>query len=175
MTKSPVLIGYMGCGKSVLGKRLAELKSLSFFDLDDYIESNEKSTISQLFKKYGELYFRQKERFYLEKLLSEHSHAVISLGGGTPCYFDNINFVNQKEKIVSFYLKTAPDILAERLFNQKDHRPIITHLDSQQELVKFIAKHLFDRIPFYAQAQHHISTDHQSIDDLVNKIDGLLT
>ena len=175
MIKSLVLMGYMGCGKSALGKRLAKVKSLSFIDLDDYIQSNEKTTISQFFEKKGELNFRQIERFYLEKLLSEYSQAVISLGGGTPCYFDNIDFVNQREEIVSFYLKTAPDTLAQRLFDQKDHRPMIAHLDSKQELVKFIAKHLFERIPFYNKAQHHISTDHQSIDDLVNKIDGLLT
>ena len=168
-------MGYMGCGKSALGKRLAQLKSLSFIDLDDYIESNEKTTISQLFQKYGELYFRQKERFYLEKLLTEHSHAIISLGGGTPCYFDNIDFINHKEEIVSFYLKTTPYTLAERLFNQKDQRPMIAHLDSKQELVNYISKHLFERTPFYTKAQHHISTEHQSFDDLANKIDRLLT
>ena len=175
MTKTLVLVGYMGCGKSALGKRLAQVKSLSFIDLDDYIQSNEKTTISQFFEKKGELNFRQIERFYLEKLLSEYSQAVISLGGGTPCYFDNIDFVNQREEIVSFYLKTAPDTLAQRLFDQKDHRPMIAHLDSKQELVKFIAKHLFERIPFYNKAQHHLSTERQSFDDLANKIDGLLT
>ena len=175
MIKSLVLMGYMGCGKSALGKRLAQVKSLTFIDLDDYIQSNEKTTISQFFENQGELKFRQIERFYLEKLLSEYSQAIISLGGGTPCYFDNIDFVNQKEEIVSFYLKTAPDTLAQRLFDQKDHRPMIAHLDSKQELVKFIAKHLFERIPFYNKAQHHISTDHQSIDNLVNEIDEILT
>ena len=175
MTKTLVLLGYMGCGKSVLGKRLAQLKSLLFTDLDDYIESHEKTTISQLFEKHGELYFRHKERFYLEKLISECSHNVISLGGGTPCYFNNIDYVNQKEQIVSFYLKTAPKTLAERLFNQKSHRPMIAHLNSQQDLVAYIAKHLFERIPFYAMAQHHVITDHKSVDDLAHEMDGLLT
>ena len=105
-------MGYMGSGKSAVGKRLAALKSLSFIDLDEYIESQEKNTISQIFEQVGELYFRKKERFYLEKLLYKDPQAVISLGGGTPCYFDNIDFVVQKKDILSLYLKTSPKTLA---------------------------------------------------------------
>tara|TARA_B100001057_G_scaffold185127_1_gene185832 strand:- start:668 stop:1195 length:528 start_codon:yes stop_codon:yes gene_type:complete len=174
MVKSIVLIGYMGCGKSAVGKRLATLKSLSFIDLDEYIESKEKTTISQIFEQEGELSFRKKERFYLEKLLSKDPQAVISLGGGTPCYFNNIDFVVQKKDFLSLYLKASPKILAGRLFNQKDHRPMIAHLHTLKELEEFIAKHLFERVPFYIKALHHITTDHYHVDELVNRIDKLL-
>lgn len=167
-------MGYMGSGKSAVGKRLAALKSLSFIDLDEFIESQEKNTISQIFEQEGELYFRNKERFYLEKLFSKDPQAVISLGGGTPCYFDNIDFVVQKKDILSLYLKTSPKTLAGRLFDQKDRRPMIAHLQTPQELEEFIGKHLFERVPFYIKAEHHITTDHYLVDELVNRIEKLL-
>ena len=77
----------------------------------------------------GELGFRKKERFYLEKLLSRKPSGVISLGGGTPCYFDNVNYVIKKDRFQSVYLKTSPKILASRLFEERNHRPIISHLE----------------------------------------------
>ncbi len=174
MVKSLVLLGYMGSGKSALGKRLAKLKSLPFIDLDDYIESQEKSTISKIFDKQGELYFRKKERFYLEKLFSNYPRAIISLGGGTPCYFDNIDYLVQKKDILTLYLKSSAQTLAARLFEHKRHRPMITHLDKPEELKKFIAKHLFERVPFYIKAEYHITTDDKSVDDLADQIEKLL-
>ena len=175
MVKSLVIMGYMGSGKSALGKRLAQLKSMSFIDLDDHIESHEKISISMMFEQKGELYFRKKERFYLEKLLTKNFPTIISLGGGTPCYFDNIDYIVQKKDLLSLYLKTSTKTLASRLFQQKEHRPMIAHINSIEELDKFIAKHLFERVPFYLKAKHHISTDNQTIDDLVIQINSLLT
>lgn len=168
-------MGYMGSGKSAVGKRLAELKSLSFIDFDDYIESQEKMTISQIFEQEGELYFRKKERFYLEKLLSKSPKAVISLGGGTPCYFDNIDYLIQKEDLFTLYLKASPKSLANRLFREKIHRPMIAHLDTPEALEEFIAKHLFERIPFYIKAEYQITTDDLSVENLVNHIEKLIT
>src|SRR6056300_1153555 len=86
MVKSLILMGYMGCGKSALGKYLTTSQSLPFIDLDQYIEAQENRSILEMFALHGELYFRQKERFYLEKLLSDVSPSIIALGGGTPCY-----------------------------------------------------------------------------------------
>lgn len=174
MVKSLILMGYMGCGKSAIGKLLAERKSIDFIDLDDYIEAEENTTISKIFEQAGELNFRKKERFYLEKLLSENPQAVISLGGGTPCYFDNINYVIQKEGFHSLYLKTSPKTLAVRLFEEKNHRPMIAHLNTPEALEEFIAKHLFERVPFYIMAEHHITTDDRSVEDLVDQIEKLL-
>ena len=167
-------MGYMGCGKSALGNKLAQSNSLSFIDLDDYIEIQEKTTIYMIFEKYGELYFRKKERFYLEKLLSENSKAIIALGGGTPCYFDNIDYISKKE-LNTLYLKTTPKELVKRLFEQRDHRPMIAHLKTKEKLEEFIAKHLFERIPYYIKARHHLITDDQSVENLSLKIEKLLT
>ena len=164
----------MGSGKSAIGKRLALHKSLSFIDLDEYIESQEKITISKIFQQNGELYFRRKEHFYLEKLLSKKPKAVISLGGGTPCYFSNIDAIVNKKNVISFYLKTSPKSLAKRLFHIKDHRPLISHLQTASELEDFISKHLFERLPYYIKAEYHIKTDTYNIDQLVNQINQLV-
>lgn len=174
MVKSLILIGYMGCGKSALGKSIAANKSLPFIDLDDYIESQENTTISKIFEKEGELYFRKKERLHLENLLSKKIQAVISLGGGTPCYFDNIDYIIQKENFLSLYLKTSPKVLAARLFEEKNHRPMIAHLDSLEALEEFIAKHLFERTPFYLKAEQQLTTDNQSVEALVDQVEKLL-
>jgi shikimate kinase len=168
-------MGYMGCGKSALGKNLTQSKRFPFIDLDDYIESQEKISISEMFEKYGELHFRKKERFYLEKLLSDVSPSIIALGGGTPCYFDNIDFINQNKNLITVYLKTTPNTLAKRLFDQKDNRPMIDHLNTPEELEQFIAKHLFERVPYYIKAQHQIVTDDQSIGDLSQQVEKILT
>ena len=165
----------MGCGKTVLGKCLAKRKSLDFIDLDEFIETEENTSISKLFEKVGELGFRKKERFYLEKLLSQNLQRIISLGGGTPCYFDNINYIIKKEGFQTVYLKTSPKILASRLFEEKKHRPMIAHLDTPDDLEEFTAKHLFERVAFYIMAEHHISTDDRSVEDLVDQIEKLLT
>ncbi|NBS18744.1 MAG: shikimate kinase, partial [Flavobacteriia bacterium] len=95
MGKSLILLGYMGCGKSAVGNLLARHSSRAFVDLDVYIEQQEKTTIAKIFEKYGELSFRKKERFYLEQLLSQEHGAIIALGGGTPCYFDNMNYIHR--------------------------------------------------------------------------------
>ena len=165
----------MGCGKTVLGKCLAKRKSLDFIDLDEFIETEENTSISKLFEKVGELGFRKKERFYLEKLLSQNLQAIISLGGGTPCYFDNINYIIKKDGFQTIYLKTSPKILASRLFEERNHRPIIANLNTPEDLEEFIAKQLFERVPFFIIAQHHISTNDRSVEDLVDQLEKLLT
>ena len=175
MAKSLILIGYMGCGKTVIGKCLAKRKSLDFIDLDEFIETKENTSISKLFESGGELGFRKKERFYLENLLSQNLQAIISLGGGTPCYFENINYIIQKEAFQTVYLKTSPKILASRLFEERNHRPMIAHFDMLEDLEEFTAKHLFERVPYYIMAEHHISTDDRSVEDLVHQIEKLLT
>lgn len=173
--KSLILMGYMGCGKSALGIQIARQTSLPFIDLDQYIESEEKKTISSIFNEQGEIYFRKKERLYMQQLLLTKSNHVISLGGGTPCYFDNIDFLNRQEESFTVFLKTSPKELTQRLYAQKDLRPVIAHLESEEKLEEYIAKHLFERMPFYQKANKTITTDHKTIDSLVDEILGLLT
>ena len=175
MIKSLILMGYMGCGKSALGPLISSQTSLPFIDLDKYIEKREKSSISDIFNNYGEIYFRKKERFYLEQVFLKQSSFVISLGGGTPCYFDNIDYLNLKDDAVSIFLKTSPKELALRLYKNKEHRPMISHLQSKQELEEYVAKHVFERLPFYKKAKKTIDTDNKSIKTIVEEIHLILT
>ena len=175
MTKSLILMGYMGCGKSAIGPLISSQISLPFIDLDRYIEISEKSSISNIFDNYGEIYFRKKERFYLEQVFLKQSPFVISLGGGTPCYFNNIDYLNLRDDTVSIFLKTSPKELASRLYIDKEHRPMISHLQSKQELELYVSKHIFERLPFYEKAKKTIDTDNKSIETIVQEIHSTLT
>ena len=168
-------MGYMGCGKSTLGPLISNQNSLPFIDLDQYIERNEKSTITSIFENRGEIYFRKKERLYLEHIFLNQSSFVISLGGGTPCYFDNIDYINLKDETISVFLKSSPKELANRLYDKKNNRPLISHIQSKEQLEEYIAKHLFERLPYYEKAKKTIITDNKSIKSLVEEINLFLT
>ncbi len=140
----------MGAGKSSLGRALAEALDVPFLDLDASIEEQQGMRIAQLMFSKGELHFRQLERSVLETLLSREKY-VLALGGGTPCYYNNMDLVNQHS--TSFYLRASPAALAQRLANTQPERPLIAHL-ANEELIEFIAKHLFERSAFYEEAQH---------------------
>ena len=168
-------MGYMGCGKSTLGPLISNQNSLPFIDLDQYIERNEKSTITSIFENRGEIYFRKKERLYLEHFFLNQSSFIISLGGGTPCYFDNIDYINLKDETISVFLKSSPKELANRLYDKKNNRPLISHIQSKEQLEEYIAKHLFERLPYYEKAKKTIITDNKSIKSLVEEINLFLT
>ena len=147
------LIGYMGCGKSTLGRRLAEHLDLQFVDMDHYIEERNLKTIPQIFEQEGEAEFRNKERKALEEL-SEFTNIIIATGGGAPCFFDNIGLMNQSGKTI--YLNIDPAILADRLLKSKTERPLIKG-KSREELVAFIDENLKKRNEFYKQAKLQIT------------------
>ncbi len=147
------LIGYMGCGKSTLGKRLAKHLNLEFVDMDHYIEMRNHKTIPQIFAEEGESEFRKKERKALEEL-SEFSNIVIATGGGAPCFFDNIDLMNQTGATI--YMNIDPAILADRLIHSKTERPLIKG-KTKEELIVFIDEMLTKRRPFYSQAKHEIT------------------
>jgi len=170
-----ILIGYMGSGKSVIGSKLSEALEIQFIDLDDAIESAEGTVISKIFESKGELYFRQLERKCLEQLLELPEPMVLSLGGGTPCYYDNMEFILQQKSAKSFYLNANINTLSQRLFEEKATRPMIAHLTHLEEIKEFIGKHLFERNPFYQKATHQISTDHKTVAELVTEIKSILS
>jgi shikimate kinase len=147
------LIGYMGCGKSTLGHRLSEHLNLQFVDMDHYIEMRNHKTIPQIFAEEGENEFRKKERKALEEL-SEVTNIIIATGGGAPCFFDNIDLMNNSGKTI--YINLDPSILAERLLNSKTERPLIKG-KSREELVVFIDETLKKRNQFYKQAKFEIT------------------
>ena len=156
-----VLMGYMGSGKSTIGKKLATVLNYNFLDLDDYLINKEEASISEIFKTKGEIYFRKKETEYLKKLISSSENLVLALGGGTPCYGENIDVLTSHLKVALFYLKLSIPLLAERLFKEREKRPLINHLNSEDELLEFIGKHLFERVHYYNQAKYTISTDNK--------------
>ncbi len=146
-----VLLGYMASGKTSIGKKLAKQLNLLFIDLDDYIAEQENSSVLSIFKDKGEIYFRKKEAYYLKELLKGNENFVLALGGGTPCYGDNLNNINSNA--ISFYLKNSLQSTYDKLSKLKNKikRPLIATI-SNADLKEFIAKHLFERAPFYEQA-----------------------
>ena len=147
------LIGYMGCGKSSLGRRLSAFMSIQFVDMDHYIEERNCKTVPQIFEEEGEEAFRMKERKALEEL-SEFENIIIATGGGAPCFFDNMDLMNRTGKTI--FMNIDPKILAERLLKSKTERPLIKG-KSKEELVTFIDETLKKRYEFYRKAQVQIT------------------
>ncbi|MDP2059158.1 MAG: shikimate kinase [Flavobacteriaceae bacterium] len=168
-----VLLGYMGSGKSAIGKSLAELSSLPYIDLDDFMVESENMSIDQIFSQKGEIYFRKKEHQYLLELLNFPGQKIIALGGGTPCYHDNISLL-KTEGIVSIYLKTSIETLANRLKSETEKRPILKRFSAPEGLTEFIAKHLFERQYYYSQADFIIQTDYKEAVEIAQEIATLL-
>lgn len=167
-----VLLGYMGCGKSTIGRRLAERLKLRFFDLDELIEEQEGQQISELFASKGELYFRKTEAEVLRSFVAEHDNFVLALGGGTPCYANNMDFLLEQH-LKTVYLKAQLKTLVERLRDQKEQRPLISSLN-ESGLSEFIAKHLFERRFYYEKAGLHYSVESQVIEQSVMALEQQL-
>ena len=164
-----VVLGYMGCGKTTVSNKLKAILDLPLFDLDQFIENEFEMTISEIFNTKGQIEFRRIENRYLKILLNKKEKSIISLGGGTPCYHNNMDIILSFSKNV-FFINTSAEILSSRLFKEKSIRPIIESISSISELKDFISKHLFERIVFYNQANYVINDDDKGIDDLCNKI-----
>ncbi|WP_372948711.1 shikimate kinase [Mariniphaga sp.] len=160
------LIGYMGCGKSTLGRKLAKYAGLQFIDMDHYIEKRNCKSVPQIFAEDGEAEFRKKERKALEEL-SAFSDVVIATGGGAPCFFDNIDLMNRTGKTI--YMNIDPKILAGRLLKSKTERPLIKG-KSKEELVAFIDETLRKRNKFYKQAHYQITRPDVDLDDMMKMI-----
>ncbi|MCB4809229.1 AAA family ATPase [Tamlana sp. 62-3] len=165
-----ILIGYMASGKSTIGKKLAKKLNYDLIDLDDYIEEREQLTVTEIFKNKGEIYFRKQETHYLKQLLSANESFILSLGGGTPCFGNNMEVILNAEHAKSIYLRASLPTLVKKLIKKKAKRPLIAHLETEEELTEFIGKHLFERSAFYNQAEVVISTDNKSKKDIVKEI-----
>ena len=163
----------MGCGKSTLGKELAKQLKISFIDLDQFIEKQEKTTISNLFNQKGEFHFRKIEKDALDHLLKDFEPAVIGLGGGTPCYYDNMDRLAASNH-TSIYCHASIPTLAKRLMKEKDQRPMIAHISDLATMQEFIGKHLFERSLFYRKATYTMQTDDKSVAEVVNELKKML-
>ena len=142
----------MGSGKTTVGKALSKDTGMMFYDLDWYIESRMHKTVSQLFAERGEDGFRKIEYNMLHEV-AEFEDVIISCGGGTPCFFDNIDYLNRQGDVV--YLKATPETLYKHLLMAKVERPLLKG-KSPDELIAYITQHLKEREPFYSRARHTI-------------------
>jgi len=168
-----LLVGYMASGKSTVGRKLADVLDIPFFDLDDIIEASEQLAIKEIFKSRGEVYFRKIEHLFLNNFLNTHTNFVLSLGGGTPCYANNHEIL-QQEEITSIYLKTSISEIVSRLLNSNNQRPLVMDKD-EEELTEYVAKHLFDRSYYYHQSKFTVLTDGKTTASVVNDITNILT
>ncbi|MFP5040948.1 shikimate kinase [Parasediminibacterium sp. JCM 36343] len=146
------LIGMMGSGKSYCAKLLAKKLKTSHYDLDNLIELAEEKTIAEIFEEDGEPYFRQKEAEIL-RWFAEKKVFVAATGGGTPCFHDNMKWMNQNG--ITVWLNEPVAVLVNRLKAEKAHRPLIKDL-SDDELYAFLENKLAERRPFYETATHII-------------------
>lgn len=160
----------MASGKSSVGKILANKLNYEFIDLDDYIENEEQNSVANIFKSKGELYFRKLESKYLKSILENKNKVVLSLGGGTPCYGNNMDVILSDSNSKSVYLKTGIPTLVGRLKNEKSKRPLIAHIETDDLLTEFIGKHLFERNQFYNLAEIKITTDNKTEADIVEEL-----
>lgn len=146
------LVGFMGCGKSYIGRNLAPLLHFDYIDMDKYIEEKEGISIAQIFEQKGEAYFRQLEKEFIENLDTEQN-LVISTGGGVPCFFNNMEIMNNKG--LTIYLNRSKDTVIERLIKGQHKRPLLSGLNPEQ-LGDFYEEKLSDRKPFYEKSQLHV-------------------
>lgn len=147
------LVGYMGSGKTTLGRKLAYLLQHEFIDLDEYIEEQEGRTISQIFEEDGEDYFRKLERVYLHRII-DREDVVISTGGGTPCFFDNMDQMNEYGKTI--YINMHPRALLPRLLSSDDTRPLLAGKD-EKGMLDFVFKQIRNREKYYNQAERVVT------------------
>jgi len=170
--KKIILLGYMGCGKSTIAKLLANSTSFSYLDLDEIIEKNENASVKNIFSEKGEIYFRKLEHQILEKLINNQESFILSLGGGTPCYSNNHEFL-KSSNVIYIYLKASVETLYDRLLYSNSERPLIAN-KNPEEMKEFIAKSLFDRSYYYNQAQFKISVDGKSSEEIISEIETIL-
>lgn len=173
--KCIVLIGYMCAGKTTVGKALAKALGRSFYDLDWYVEERYHKKVSQIFAENGEERFRDMERRMLHEV-AEFENVVLSCGGGTPCFFDNISYMNSVAE--TFYLKASPETLMQHIAISKGDRPLLKG-KTPDELARYIREQLDAREPFYRQAHHIIDINvldsFDKIDCIVNTIKRIVT
>lgn len=162
------LIGYMGCGKSSLGKKLAKRAGYEFVDMDSIIEQREGAPIADIFHYAGEEYFRKTERALIEEFDDDEGNYVISTGGGVPTWEDNMERMNVIGSTI--YLRRTAQQIASRLSpHGRQKRPKLRGLNDE-ELVEFMTKNMAEREPFYSKATHIIECSSYSDEEIIEII-----
>ena len=166
------LVGYMGCGKSSLGRRVARRAGLKFIDTDSVIEEQEGADVVDIFRYEGEEYFRRAERALIERIIADEGDAVVSTGGGLPVWGDNMELMNAAGATV--YIRRSAEQIALRLTPYgRRKRPRLRGLNDD-ELVAFMKDNIAEREPFYSKARYVFDTEHTGDDELVDAIVEIL-
>ena len=158
------LIGFMGSGKTHWGQRLAAKLAMPFYDLDSLIVEKENRTVAEIFAEKGEEFFRFLEKETLEAITENQESFILSCGGGTPCFFNNIEFMKKNGKVI--WLNTAVDVLRQRLQRERLSRPLIAEV-SEDELQRYIVRKLSERRMYYQQADVTVSEENTNLDELI--------
>ena len=145
----------MGSGKSFWAQKLSEKMNIDWMDLDQQIEKATSLSIREIFSAYGEEYFREKEKEALLEL-SNYKNLIIAVGGGTPCFYDNMKWMNDHG--ITIWVDEPLEVLSERLKKEKAHRPLIKDL-SDKQLQNFLSQKLAERLTYYSQSKHHLKGD----------------
>jgi shikimate kinase len=161
------LVGFMGSGKSYWGRLLSQKLSIPFFDLDEQIAAHEGKEITDIFAADGEEYFRLLEKDVLHIISESHDSFVMACGGGTPCYYNNIEYMNKTGTTV--WINVPVNTLYQRLIAEKDKRPLIREL-SDEQLKAYIIKKFSDRKIYYEQADVIMDEEPVQLEKLVEKI-----
>jgi shikimate kinase len=169
-----ILIGYMGAGKTTVGKELAKSLGISFYDLDWYIESRMRKSVKQIFDEGGEEKFRRIEYNMLHEV-AEFENVIISCGGGTPCFFDNMEYLNRQGETI--YLQAEPNVLMQHLKMGKGVRPLL--LDkTENEKEEYITDQLKEREQYYLKAKHvmdvNLMDSYAKIEEHIERIRQML-
>lgn len=161
------LIGFMGAGKTYWGRLLADKLGMPFFDLDEKIVEHAGHPITEIFGRHGEEDFRLMERDVLRRITNDNDSFVMACGGGTPCFFNNIDFLRALGIVV--WINSTIDTLYQRLVKEKPHRPLIRDVPDQQ-LKSFIAKKYSGRKIFYQQATVILPEEDLTLEKMVDQI-----
>jgi len=159
------LCGMMGAGKTTIGKKIAFKLNLPFIDLDQHIEKKEQTSIISIFSAHGENYFRNLETKYLHQVIDDNINGIISLGGGTPCFNNNIKLINNKG--ISVFINTDINKLVNRLWYAKSKRPLTQNMTTTIELKEFIDKKLKERLPYYLSCKYEIDGSADSVNNFI--------
>ncbi len=172
--KRIIFIGYMGAGKTTLGKALSNEIKLPFYDLDFYIENRRHKSIDNLFKEFGETGFRKIEHFMLHEV-AEFENIILSSGGGTPCFFDNIDYMNKQG--ITIFLKATPEVLFTHIKMSKKIRPLLLN-KTEEDIKDFIKSELKKREQFYQKAKYTVNIEtldnKQKIQDTVRQLKNII-
>jgi shikimate kinase len=160
------LIGMMGSGKSYWGRQLQELFKIDFFDLDLCIEEENGERITEIFSIRGEEYFRDYESKKLKEF-GEYSSFILATGGGTPCFHNNMQWMNDNG--ITIWIDESVDVLTQRLMTEKAHRPLLKNLNDN-ELQLYLTNKLKERASFYSQSQYHLQGENINEQQFINII-----